>query len=427
MWALSPAGPAIAAPTPPPTAPRAAKLIPLRLPPKHAIRPDVAGNGRAVQYSTCGTVHANLKRYAARHVHQVTCITVTHGATSSATKGAVKAAAHAPSAVRPLDAASTCAQSSNGTWVFERTDECSQGGTVTLTITDVDTGLQTGLATFVVNQDILLQPTRTTYTENDSISETFAEGSADVPGTLFFDVGCGSPCSVLYNHEYSAPLVQGQTLSNIAFAYEDTPGTQQPDLFMDNYVFDYEVPDAIPTGFATWDSVINIRCDNQLGGQPAGCVFPDYTPYLELSLAQYGAGAANVFFAENLIPGGPGLSTPLTRGDPANTQPNRDLICDSTFIPTTFVPDDSCDEYPFASSQQSGGAAGLTGSACMEIVPINVNGTWYYQNFTPITGQPCERGHVPEEENEDVGTPLITMINTNRVLTGDPYWVVVTA
>lgn len=32
-----------------------------------------------------------------------------------------------------------------------------------------------------------------------------------------------------------------------------TSVTQAPDLFMNNYLFDYEIPDAIPTGFATWD------------------------------------------------------------------------------------------------------------------------------------------------------------------------------
>lgn len=413
------AGPASAAPTAP--APVSSTLVPLNLAPASTTasshKPDIAAARTAAATSNCSTVRANLRQYAARHIRQVTCFTVNPKSTTAAAATTTSATA------KDAAASSWCTQSSGGDWVYDRTESCTDG-TITSTIYD-ENGVILGSSIFDAQQDILLQPTNTTFVENDTF--TFVSGTlmGAEPGTLEFAVGCNSPCTLLTSHTYTAPLfIGGSTSAN--FTYEDTPGTQTPDTFLSNYAFDFVQPGTFTTQIATWSSAPTIRCDNLLGGQPAGCVYPDYAPYLELSAATYGAGAVNVAVGEDLIPGSPGASTPLTRGDPGFTNSNRAFICDSTFIYSSLVPSDSCDEYPFASSQQSGGALGLTGSSCVETMPIELNGVWYYELFNPYVSQPCERGHVPLSENQDIGAPLISMINTNRVLIDDAYWVQVT-
>jgi len=115
------------------------------------------------------------------------------------------------------------------------------------------------------------------------------------------------------------------------------------------------------------------------GNMAAGCVVPDFVPLLTLPLSVYGSAALNVWIGEHFLPGTPGLTpaTPLTRGDPAQTDANRAAVC-SGFQPfLVLVANDSCDEYPFASTQQSGGALGLTGSNCLEALPFALaNGNW---------------------------------------------------
>jgi hypothetical protein len=410
------AQPASAAPAAAPAAAApGATLVPLKVSPA-TIKPNVAAP-QALVSDTCGTVRANLQQYVARHIQQAGCLTVT--------RSAARKTASVAAQVSPADA-SWCSQS-NGDWYYDRTEECAEGGTVTETVIDPDTGLITGTASFTVNQDILLSPTSGIFTENDSVTMAAAVGTAAVPGTLEFTSGCGSPCGVLSNGNYAAEIHLGET-DRFAISYEDTPTATTPDKFLTNYVFDIAIPDVFTTEFATWGSGANIRCDAQLGGQPTGCVFSDYPPSLQLSVATYGAAAVNVEIGENYLVGNPGWGAPLTRGDPADTDSNRDAICDGTFLATTLVPNDSCDEYPFASSQQSGGAIGLTGSSCAEALPINLNGVWYVEWFKPYLGtEQCLRGHVPSDQNSAVGSQLSSLINTNRVLIGDPYWVAVTS
>ena len=163
---------------------------------------------------------------------------------------------------------------------------------------------------------------------------------------------------------------------------------------------------------------------------------PTYTPTVVLPLSVYGAAAMNAYVGELFLPGTPGLSstTPLTRGDPANTDPNRTQICTGfTALPAGNlygVVNDSCDEYPFASSQQSGAVFGVAGQNCLEIVPTqNANGTWTFKfrnMYTASYPQVCVRGHVNNDQNTSVGRALQSVYVANRMMIGDPYTVQVT-
>jgi hypothetical protein len=211
--------------------------------------------------------------------------------------------------------------------------------------------------------------------------------------------------------------------------FSDSPGPAVPDNFTTGYSFGLESPGILLTGTAVWHMPVTIRCDNQWAGRSPGCVFPASRPVLYLSEATYGAAAVNVQVGQLYVAGVQGTTaSPLTRGDPNLSQGNRDSICDSTFVPNnTVTPTDSCDEYPFASSQQSGGARGLTGANCLETRSYNVNGTWYVQFLNTDTGtQVCERGHVPLALNTAVGSQVGALYTNNRMLLGDPYTILVT-
>jgi hypothetical protein len=217
------------------------------------------------------------------------------------------------------------------------------------------------------------------------------------------------------------------------------PLAQAPDTFNTSYSY-VALPPSITLlgGPDTWTSPLPIRCDNNTPGfTNPGCVVPGYPPNLILPLSKYGAAAANALVGETNLPGTPGLSaqTPLTRGDPANTNVNRGITCSGfAALPpgnTYGVVSDSCDEYPFASSQQSGGALGIPGSSCLEIVPKqDANGKWTAINLNTYTHaypQVCLRGHVNSILNSNVGSQALNPLYTlNRMMIGDKYTVQVT-
>jgi hypothetical protein len=202
--------------------------------------------------------------------------------------------------------------------------------------------------------------------------------------------------------------------------------------------------EAIGTGYET--GFLVGRCDSEVGSS-SGCVNEDFTPTLSLSLAQYGAAAYIIYWAQNnLTPwGSQAADMPLTRlADTATREANRAAICgDGTFVNEGSAiggndsDSDSCDEFPFAGTYQSAGYAGFTGAACAQVTAVpsgtttgNEAADWpavaVSPNTTYITGAPCVRGHVPLALNSAVGGAYGNLILSNRLIDGDPFWVAVT-
>jgi hypothetical protein len=419
------AWPASAAPRAAPAAARAAGpghgLVPLRLPARAVIKPDA----RPMAVSgTCGTVRAHLRQYAARHIRRVTCVTAGLAAAPAPARGTGRpGATTAP--VIPL-----CYNTSH-VWEVNRTQECIQNATITDTVIDTSNGDTTGEAFFSVNQSITLGTNNNSIVENDNYTETSAWGTADVPAPMELTATCGAGCRPETGGAQTYPTKVGTT-QNITVYFVDTPATGLQENFTTRYTAYLNVPGTVFISNAAWSTPNTIRCDNQLTGRGVGCVFPGYTPTLTLSVATYGAAAVNVWIGENVLAGTPGLiGTPLTRGDPSLTQGNRSAICDSTFIRLNMlVPFDSCDEYPFASSQQSGGTQNLIGLNCLEAMPTFMYGKWYVVPFAQYTigSLKCERGHVTVALNTALGSQALGPLYTlNRMLPGDPYVVVVTS
>ncbi|MGW5609517.1 NucA/NucB deoxyribonuclease domain-containing protein [Streptomyces sp. NPDC003753] len=142
-----------------------------------------------------------------------------------------------------------------------------------------------------------------------------------------------------------------------------------------------------------------VRCDNDpIFGPtyPGGCVYTASAPTFQLDGAADPASpqhAAFVADAQNRLAGHPGRpdGTPLHRiTDEKAKNANRAASCKG-FVKNSA--DDSCDEYPYASTKEGG----TTGKVSV--------------------------GHVPSRDNSNGGVKLNTFYIANRVLNGDAFYV----
>ena len=123
-----------------------------------------------------------------------------------------------------------------------------------------------------------------------------------------------------------------------------------------------------------------------------------------------------------------GMGQPLTRiTNTATVNSNRTAIC-SNFV--NLYTNDSCEEFPFASSYQSYGygkscSDGVCpGDSCAQVRAVNTNGQWSINFLSTVTkAEPCVRGHADQTSQNSQGGTLSTFYQQNRVIDQDPYWV----
>lgn len=86
-----------------------------------------------------------------------------------------------------------------------------------------------------------------------------------------------------------------------------------------------------------------------------------------------------------------------------------------------YVPNDSCDESPFAGSFEGG----TDGALCADIVPLFQNGQWMiYEARTdkPVTfNEPCVRGHVALQADQSAGGKYGAFVKNQRILDTEKY------
>lgn len=378
----------------------------------------------------CAAVRTAEVKAAARGVHKedlCSSFSRTPARAATATATAKSAAASGNAVTSPTTY--WCAKQGTAIWVVNRHYECISG--LTDTVTATLNGDVVGLATFTIGQNISPSAVSGIFTEDDTIVFSSASGVLDFPTTLTLDASCTNPCSTLAGNDFGEISPGG--FLHFHDAFEDTPSGQ--DDMQTAYALEVAPPLSFPpTPPVEWGSAATIRCDNQLAKLPTGCVLPQDTPALQLSAASEGAGAINVAVGENILAGTPGLSsaTPLTRliAPALQAQYGAAMCGGGTFQRIIEVTNDSCDEYPFKSTNQSGGAFGVTGPSCIQAVPFLENGVWNVDiigNYNPANTYVCQIGHVTESQNELLGSHLSGFYNRNRIINGDAYWIGVTA
>lgn len=366
----------------------------------------------------CASVKAKARSYLARGIKTAGCL-------STSPK---------PLADEAEPATLWCQSLGELGWYVRRDGACSAYRNMYYSLYNLDTGEVIGTAWMVISQQIdLPRAASTSFTEQ--VEVTMVQTTGAVPGLYLMLYGyCSAPCLVESNGRAWAPLpvivTQGQTVRGSVTYHTDPVADGIPATVTTNYRFWVHQEYTIPIeNEAYWLGPGSIRCDAHVGVS-RGCVMPEVVPRLPLFLSVHREAAANILFAQYALPdawgadwlGGP----PLHRlADDAAVQRNRDRICDRTFVrlPSDVVANDSCDEYSFARSYESGGMLGLTGVDCAEVVPFEDAGEWYVSPIRLVGDERCIRGHVPLDKNRLVGSELGVFTLYNRLLDGDAYYV----
>jgi hypothetical protein len=161
----------------------------------------------------------------------------------------------------------------------------------------------------------------------------------------------------------------------------------------------------------------------------SGCVIPfdddEDAPILTYSLSNPNHGQASAAYELGIRMRGSGL---FHAENQAEQKENRKHTCGSLsskpFV--NLYPNipgaDSCDEFPFAATQEGG----TDGALCAEITPTLVNGQWTTPPTNPndqLTNQPCIRSHMPSSSNSSAGGKWAAFKKENRLIKGDAFWI----
>ncbi len=374
-----------------------------------------------------------------------TGLTVSAGISQKATQCAPQGDASPGSAATRPDITARCGPALNE---YNRTQFC-WNNTLTFTFFEDEDPVGTSVVTLI--QYIVLRPGTKSWTEYDTVTTVTSEGTT-APIEVVQTVTCGSDCKATGGLKGTLKAGLTATISYITSVGKDKDVTDAS-----TYSLVYDAPPYIPTNDLQWDSPIKFRCDNSLGvANTIGCVFPKYVPTLVLSLKTGGASAAMVAWAQQHMDahwGWDGHGDPLTRlTDETTIDDNRERICeDGTFhsiagigAPAKGTKDpwtdtDSCDEFPFAATNQSGGATlkkeGKTGAACVQLKAVRTSSSktadeaaqWGGVTTTGSVNDkaPCVRGHIPNNLNGAVGSAYRGLIGSARLISGDPFWIAV--
>jgi hypothetical protein len=362
----------------------------------------------------CSAVTANMAAYAKTGVQQVLCVSDANPTSApAATSDDVKAAAW-------------CSGDEAQTWWITRDETCIHGITVVYTVTQVPSGAVLGTATFSFDHEVRLSTTDTVIDDDAAATLVASSGVLAAP-VASFSATCSSPCVAQDGVGFALETFSRGETQDAFFSYADTP-VSRADLFNSTYTFTVvPPPNTVPVNpSVSWSTPANLfRCDDLVTAFD-GCVIPAYTPELQVSVSRHQAAAIGIAVAQSL-PDGWGSTVELTRlADESAAEGNRRKICeDGTWVKRADVRDDSCDEYAFARSRQSGGQLGLAGIDCAEIVPWfdETDGQWYFEAIR-FTGQErCLRAHVPLDENSLVGSDLGGLTTSARLIDNDRYWV----
>ncbi|MDQ8705448.1 hypothetical protein RCO28_23550 [Streptomyces sp. LHD-70] len=370
---------------------------------------------------TCAKVKSALGRFLDKGLDRIGCWDVGR---------ATKPETEAGTAEQITTRAGVACRANPGRWWYTRFDACGRT-TLTYTVIDLRTKRPTGRAAFTATQQIKLSHETGRVSTSNTLQLTSARGTAKGLTAAWGTSCSGGACRADSAWPGPRPMRPGRVQSGTT-DHAWTAGVPVQSFRMKSTITIRGTAQVLiaPAWFGT---PMKIRCDKTFNlkaspdGKSRGCVFPAAAPVLELPLTH--EGHANVAWSMNNLKGHwgwQGRGKPLVRQANKSTQrTNRRMICrDGTWKKDRRVTSDSCDEFPFAATRQSGGESGLKGKDCAEIRPENKNGKWvihYVRNVTPSSR--CTIGHVPSTYNVSVGGTLSRFYQDRRVIDGEKYWI----
>ncbi|MEV5828051.1 NucA/NucB deoxyribonuclease domain-containing protein [Spirillospora sp. NPDC052242] len=262
----------------------------------------------------------------------------------------------------------------------------------------------------------------------EDVTVLVAEMTPNVPGvTLALSSTCSGQCIAGTPAWGGAPVVlrAGEAVEG-TLTYSSTVANGAISFIQPTYQVEGEILGATPIHVhGSWYGP-EVRCDAAVGNGP-GCIVMGHLANVTLRKSLYGAAAVAYEWAQkNLTANNFGTADkPLLRdANQTNAENRRKQSC--TMGPLPFRPDptvinDSCDEFPFASSTQGG----TNGSLCAEIIPRQNNGVWSVKLVRGTLGAPCIRAHVPLNENTGAGGELGRAVVADRILDHEWYQVII--
>lgn len=361
---------------------------------------------------------------------------------ASAAKARLAAVGHNPEAA---GSGTDCSMTQQGTYTAKRMSLCMKGALITGVYYDTE-GKVDGTAVFQVDSSYTLNDSSTTWSEQVTVSLLTATAN-DLTQLVQVAADCTSTCTMARSTAWPiAPLLTVGTSVTGELTFSDPVPSGKDDLTKLSYSMEAWVPGGAPISPATWSHQNVVRCDAMVANS-SGCTHLEIRPIVEMTTADYGAAAATYLWGQMYLIdhwGAKGTGTPLTRAGDNLAEERRRITCKkpadpdhptaaeladrNLFIKVAEVPTDSCDEFPFASTLESG----KPGSFCAEVALIRqTNGSWVAFPTTahgiPTYEEPCLRGHVPLDENTAVGQKVLSpFARQNRVVGGDKYYMKVT-
>lgn len=270
---------------------------------------------------------------------------------------------------------------------------------------------------------------------SEEVSADVIEMTPNISGvTLTLNSVCSGQCVAGPPAWGGAPVTlrSGQHKDGGTLTYTSTVGKGFHSEIRPTYRVDGTVLGGIPvTTHTEWPGPV-VRCDDEVGNH-AGCIVMGHLANVTFSRSLYrGAAVAYEWAQKNLAGRFGDADHPLSRYvDPFDPEAKnrRATTCDRgphRFVRgATGVPNDSCDEYPFARSYQGGN----DGALCVDITPRQVGGVWDVSGVTVDRGSPpnapCVRAHVDNEDNKAAGLELGRAVQSDRILDSEWYQVII--
>ncbi|RDI59039.1 LGFP repeat-containing protein [Nocardia pseudobrasiliensis] len=166
-----------------------------------------------------------------------------------------------------------------------------------------------------------------------------------------------------------------------------------------------------------------VRCD-AIGARASGCAVPKAEPILDMTTRNVPELAKHIGYGQaSGLPGSPKGTSPLTRTtNPATAQNNRNISCNR--VPRPRPAGMQCDEYPFATTAQGGGAGGPArtyNDSC------DVKQEWVqvldYRNIPTLASNGISMCLINASQNMRGGGITTWWFTKNRVLDGDTFYV----
>ncbi|MEU0743507.1 hypothetical protein [Streptomyces sp. NPDC006134] len=327
--------------------------------------------------------------------------------------------------------------------LYNRYEACiSTDRSAPIVATLTERGNPIGSASWDIDQQIKL------YKNENAIDQQITFTPVNFTGaltnvTLNVKADCFGPCQSSQSQWAGSRTWLKEDLHQATFGVGSWwTGTTGKDSLILSWTLTATSTQTVDTAETSWsDSDLVVRCDVIMGKEEVpetkpGCVFPTYTPTLQINTKKYPSAAALYWLLMEKLDSHPGSAkhnSPLSRqADETIAANNRKVICDSTFNPvpngtTASSTKPSCDEYPFAKSRQSGGGTLTSGSQCAQFYAVK-NGSRWSLEYDPNSPLPtwkevCGRGSIPLDQNTGAGGQLGRFTTAMRLHDEDKYYV----